>query len=75
MVVFGLGFGDLSVTDAMKQGSITKLSKVTLSQNYVLIFGENCLIVEGEGEASNATTGTPRHDADPDSGYGYRQHK
>ena len=58
-VFFGLGYGDLSVAQAMKNGGITTPKKVTLSQQYVLIAGQNCLTVEGEGPG--VPSGTPRY--------------
>ena len=69
--------GSATVEGAMKQGGITKVYKIEHDQDYFLIAGSYCTVVYGSGEEmlTPATTTTPRHDADPDSGYGYRQRK
>jgi hypothetical protein len=48
-IVLGLGQGNLRVFDAMMKGGIDRVSAIKLEQNYILVFGWNCLIVEGEG--------------------------
>lgn len=72
IVLFGLGFGDLSVTDAMKLGHITKPTKIGISESYILFAGQNCVNVEGEGDP--AVPAVVPSDI-TGSGYEYRQRK
>jgi hypothetical protein len=48
-IILGLGYGDLSVAQAMKNGGITTPSRIILKQSVVLIGGESCLVVHGDG--------------------------
>lgn len=74
VVLFGLGFGDLSVADAMKQGHVLKPSKITLSQTYVLFAGQNCVTVEGEADPTDRNI-PAIVEPETGTGYEYRQRK
>lgn len=72
IVLFGLGYGDLSVSDAMKLGHITKPTKIGISESYILFAGQNCVNVEGEGDPSAPAIVAPNTTG---TGYEYRQRK
>lgn len=48
-IILGLGLGDLRVADAMREAGITQPTSISLVQRYVLVFGWNCLMVDGTG--------------------------
>lgn len=72
IVLFGLGYGDLSVAEAMTRGHITKPTKIGISESYILLAGQNCVNVEGEGDPSAPAIPAPDTTG---PGYEYRQRK
>jgi hypothetical protein len=48
MIFLGLGGGKLSVAEAMKRGGITTPKTIKVTMEYILLAGQNCIIVEGE---------------------------
>lgn len=46
---FGIGFGSMSVEAAMKAGGITTPSTIGFSHVSVLVLGQHCVTVTGEG--------------------------
>ncbi len=48
-IIMGLGAGDLSLARAMKNGGITTPSKIMITQSWILVEGQNCIVVQGDG--------------------------